>query len=89
MNQQSLELTEQTSTDSTTTADPTAFTVPTDLESTGSKLVYLYLDAINGGDVSTLRESLDMQTISLYPILQTLSKKGLVERDGERYHVVA
>jgi hypothetical protein len=89
MNQQTLEHPEQTSTDPTTVADPTEFAVPQELESTGSKLVYLYLDSINGGDISVLRESLDMQSITLYPILQTLAKKGLVERDGERYHVVA
>jgi hypothetical protein len=86
---QTFEHPEQTSTDSTTITDPTAFAVPDELESTGSKLVYLYLDATNGCDISALRESLGMKTIAIYPILQTLAGKGLVERDGDRYHVVA
>jgi predicted transcriptional regulator len=88
MSQQTLEHPEQSSTESTTTI-PATFTVPDGLDSTGSKLVYLYLDASNGGDISALRESLGMKTISVYPILQTLVSKGLVERDGEQYHVVA
>lgn len=88
MSQQTLEHPEQSSTESTTTV-PATFAVPDELDSTGSKLVYLYLDASNGADISALRESLDMKTISVYPILQTLVSKGLVERDGEQYHVVA
>ncbi|SFK71564.1 hypothetical protein SAMN04487950_0735 [Halogranum rubrum] len=89
MTQQTLEHSDQTRTDSPTTIQPTNHTVPETLDSTGSKLVYLYLDSIGGGDISVLRESLDMKTISIYPILQTLSKKGLVERDGDHYHIVA
>lgn len=89
MNPQALETSpEQNSTETPTTtfAD---FTVPASLESTGTKLVYLYLDATNGADICNLRESLGMKTITLYPILQSLEKQGFVERDGDEYHLAA
>ncbi|AFK21189.1 TrmB family transcriptional regulator (plasmid) [Haloferax mediterranei ATCC 33500] len=65
------------------------FAIPSALESSGTKLVYLYLDAANGGDISELRASLGMKTITLYPLLQTLEKNGLVECDGDEYHIAA
>lgn len=65
-----------------------AVAMPETLDSTGSKLVYMYLDVTDGCDITALRESLDMQTIAIYPILQTLAAKGLVEREGDLYRVV-
>lgn len=61
--------------------------LPTSLDSTASKLVYLYLDVAGECTVSDLQSSLDMQKISLYPLLKSLSKKDLVVRDGETYRL--
>ena len=60
-------------------------TVPAELDSAASKLVYLYLGTAGECTVSDLQASLGMKKISLYPLLKSLSKQGLVDRDGERY----
>ena len=60
-------------------------TMPSELDSSASKLVYLYLKTAGECTVSELQASLDMKKISLYPLLKTLSKQNLVDRDGERY----
>ena len=67
-------------TDAETTID-----IPTELDSPASKLVYLYLETAGASTVNDLQASLDMGKISLYPLLKSLSKRGLVDRDGERY----
>jgi DNA-binding IclR family transcriptional regulator len=59
--------------------------LPTELDSAPSKLVYLYLRSVGDCTVDELQSSLDMKKISLYPLLDTLAKEGLVERDGETY----
>lgn len=69
--------------------DRTAVSIPDALESPGSKLVYLYLDAAGAATIEDLRTGLDMKRLSLYPVLDTLSNEGLVERDGETYAVAA
>ena len=61
--------------------------LPTSLDSTASKLVYLYLDVAGESTVTDMESSLDMQKISLYPLLKSLSKKDLVVRDGETYRL--
>jgi predicted transcriptional regulator len=68
-------------------ANETAPDLPTELESTSSKLVYLYLRSAGTCTVDDLQASLDMKKISLYPLLKSLSKKGLVDSDGETYQV--
>jgi predicted transcriptional regulator len=66
----------------TTDAKPT---LPAEIESTGSKLVYLYLHAAEEATIEELRSSLDMKQLALFPYLETLEGEGLVERDGEQY----
>jgi predicted transcriptional regulator len=61
--------------------------LPTELDSAASKLVYLYLRSAGESTVDELQADLDMRKISLYPLLKTLSKKGLVDREGEAYHL--
>lgn len=61
--------------------------LPTELDSAASKLVYLYLRSAGESTVDDLQAALDMRKISLYPLLTTLSKKGLVGHEGETYHL--
>ncbi|WP_396612297.1 MarR family transcriptional regulator [Haloferax sp. S1W] len=62
--------------------------VPGELNSPAAKLVYLYLSTHDGASISDLQDGLEMKKISLYSILGTLSKRGLVrQEDAERYHI--
>ncbi|MEM4782391.1 MAG: helix-turn-helix domain-containing protein [Halalkalicoccus sp.] len=63
--------------------------IPTEIESAGSKLVYLYLSTAGEATIEELQASLGMKQLSLYPVLDTLSSDGLVTREGERYAVAA
>lgn len=69
----------------TTTGDPT---VPDELSSPRSKLIYLYLTTVGGCTVDELRTSLGEKVISLYHILSSLVDRGLVERDGRTYRPI-
>lgn len=81
MTQQTLE----TPTQNSPETDRSAPSVPVELESAGTKLVYVYLDAAGGATIDDLRESLGMKTITLYPLLDSLEKRNVVERDGDTY----
>lgn len=59
--------------------------VPNDLASAESKLVYLFLTATGGATVEELHAALDIRKISLYPVLRTLTDRGVVTRDGSTY----
>jgi predicted transcriptional regulator len=69
----------------TRSADAKQIALPNELDSASSKLVYLYLRTAGECTVDDLQSSLDMKKISLYPLLQTLSKQDLVDREGETY----
>jgi predicted transcriptional regulator len=69
----------------TRSADAKQIALPNELDSASSKLVYLYLRTAGECTVDDLQSSLDMKKISLYPLLKSLSKQGLVDRDGETY----
>jgi len=66
-------------------ADPESVSVPAELTSDGTKLVYLYLQVTGESTVSELNQSLEMKTISLLPILNTLVGMDLVAREGNSY----
>jgi predicted transcriptional regulator len=66
-------------------ADPESVSVPTELSSDGTKLVYLYLQVTGESTLTELNQSLEMKSISLLPILNTLMTKDLVDRDGNSY----
>jgi predicted transcriptional regulator len=59
--------------------------IPDGLDSPRSKLVYLYLATSEAGTVEEVRDALDIELISLYPVLNTLTSKGFVRKDGSRY----
>jgi DNA-binding MarR family transcriptional regulator len=60
-------------------------TVPPAIASPRGKLVYLYLATHGGVTVDDLQDGLDMTKLSLFSILQSLQKKGLIERERDRY----
>ncbi|WP_248896892.1 hypothetical protein [Haloplanus halobius] len=60
------------------------FDIPEQIAAAESKLVYLFLSVSDGATVDELQASLDIQQITLLPVLDTLSERGLVERvDGQ------
>ena len=77
--------TESTATEPYGQADPESVSVPAELTSDGTKLVYLYLRINGESTLSDLNQSLEMKTISLLPILNTLETKDLVSREGNTY----
>lgn len=62
-----------------------AETLATELKSPRAKLVYLYLATARGGSVEELTRALGMTRLDLLSILDSLSKAGHVDCDGERY----
>ncbi|SFR59255.1 helix-turn-helix domain-containing protein [Halogeometricum limi] len=69
------------------TTGTSAVSVPAELDSPRAKLVYLYLSVEGESSVTELQEGLEMKKISLYSILGTLRKRGLVHQDAERYRI--
>lgn len=59
--------------------------IPDALESPRTKLVYLHLATGGERTVEEVRDDLGIGLISLYPVLDTLTSKGLVRKDGSRY----
>lgn len=68
----------------TTTTEFIPTTFPSEL-SAESKLVYLYLHTTDGCHVDELQADLGLKKISLYPVLDSLTDRGLVRRDGMTY----
>ncbi len=64
--------------------DHTINTLPA-LRSSQAKLVYLALVVGSGATVGELRASLRLPALSLYPILELLIERDLVEREGATY----
>ncbi|WP_251344236.1 TrmB family transcriptional regulator [Haloplanus halophilus] len=63
--------------------------LPERLDSSPAKLVYLYLRAVTEARLAELRRSLGMRALALYPVLELLIDRGLVERVDDRYVVTA
>lgn len=59
--------------------------LPTDLQSPRAKLVYLYLTTNGDATVSEMGDSLGMKKLSLYSILKTLRREGMVDCEGDTY----
>lgn len=68
-----------------TTETATRIDVPDDLTSAESKLVYLFLTARGGATIAELHDALDIRKISLFPVLRTLTERGVVAREGPTY----
>ena len=61
------------------------FDLPDDLTAADSKLVYLFVAVSEGVTVDDLQTALDMKKISLFPVLDTLSERGLIECVEDEY----
>lgn len=59
--------------------------LPTQLNSSGAKLVYLYLNRVGGATVEELQTTLDLPKLTLYSLLRTLTNHGLVDQTGSTY----
>jgi DNA-binding MarR family transcriptional regulator len=59
--------------------------LPDDLTAADSKLVYLFVAVSDGATVDDLQAALDIKKISLFPVLDTLSDRGLIERVEDEY----
>lgn len=62
---------------------------PDELDSDGSKLVYLYLNVVGEATVTEMQSTLNKKQLALYPVLDTLESHDLVEQDGETYTFAA
>lgn len=62
-------------------ADP----LPPVLDSSSSKLVYLYLRIADEATIDEMEGVLGLKKVTLYPLLQTLTAADLVERSGATY----
>lgn len=60
--------------------------LPAELSPT-SKLVYLYLTERGAATVEDLKDALGVPQIRLYPTLECLERRDLVDRDGDRFAV--
>ncbi|WP_336365458.1 hypothetical protein [Halalkalicoccus salilacus] len=59
--------------------------LPETLDTSGAKLVYLYLQIENEATINELQTALGMKKITLYSLLQTLTATELVDQDGAMY----
>lgn len=69
----------------TTGRDQSSINVPETLQSAESKLVYVFLAASGGATVEELHEALHLRKITLFPVLDTLTERDVVGREGARY----
>lgn len=56
--------------------------LPTQLNSSGAKLIYLYLNRVGRATIEELQAALDLQKLTLYSLLRTLTNHGLVSQTG-------
>lgn len=67
--------------------DATVDPLPSSLDSTTSKLVYLYLRIGGEATIDEIQSALRVKKIALYPTLRRLASAGLVHRVGATYLV--
>lgn len=61
--------------------------LPAELSPTG-KLVYLFLSGREGASVEEMKRALGVPQLRLYPTLETLERRDLVDRAGEEFVAV-
>ncbi len=61
------------------------YQLPDTLDTSGSKLVYLYLKVEEEATINELHTALGMKKITLYSLLQTLKATDLVDQEGAIY----
>lgn len=59
--------------------------LPDAFDTSGAKLVYLYLHVENEATIDELEAALGMRKVTLYSLLQTLTATDLVDRSGTSY----
>lgn len=59
--------------------------LPSQLQSSQAKLVYLYLSTQGSATITELQEDLGMKKLALYGILKTLREEGLVGQQTDQY----
>jgi predicted transcriptional regulator len=59
--------------------------LPDQLDSSGAKLVYFYVNKTEGATIEELQDALDMKKVTLYSLLQTLTDHGLIEKTENTY----
>lgn len=59
--------------------------LPDTIDTSGSKLIYLYLKIENEATINELHAALGMKKITLYSLLQTLTATDLVNQEGAIY----
>jgi predicted transcriptional regulator len=57
--------------------------LPDELGGPLEKLVYLYVRERGGASIYDLRDALDVPQLKLYPTLETLAERDLVEHRGD------
>ncbi|ELY39063.1 helix-turn-helix domain-containing protein [Halalkalicoccus jeotgali] len=66
-------------------SEATVEPVPPSLDSSTSKLVYVYLSSSESATIDELHAALDVEKLTLYPILNTLMTANLVTQSEGRY----
>lgn len=56
------------------------------LDGTGTKLVYQYIQDRDGVTRIEISNELDIPMLSLYPYLSILEQQGFIEQSGSEYH---
>jgi DNA-binding MarR family transcriptional regulator len=62
--------------------------LPQELDSPRAKLVFLYLSTRGEATIEALQDALHLEKITLYSILKTLDKRGLVRKEAGTYRPV-
>jgi DNA-binding MarR family transcriptional regulator len=61
--------------------------VPDGIESPRAKLVYVYCSITDGATTDQLCDNLSMTRLTLYPIIESLEDRELIERENDHYVV--
>lgn len=70
-------------------ATATIDSIPTELDSSNTKLVYLYLSTVEEATVDDMQTALDIRQLTLFPTLRRLEDEDLIERTGETVTIAA
>ena len=63
----------------------TTVDLPDRFDTSGTKLIYLYLRIENEATIDELQAALGMKKLTLYSLLKTLTSTDHVDREGARY----
>ena len=61
----------------------TILTPPAELETATSKLLYVYLSAKSDATIEEIHTELDLQRLTLFPVLKKLEDANLIDRTGD------